>query len=258
MVKGLFTAYTGMYNEQKRMDIITNNLANTNTTGFKREGVTAEAFRDLLALRMKDDESPGLNPHRLGLQNMGVKIGEVYTDWQQGPLRQTDNPYDVAIAGEGFFTISYTNKSGETSTKYTRDGNFELTQDGYLVTMDGDFVLSSTGQRIKLDPALDSKIDRTGRIWQDGREVARLGIANFANYDYLEKYAETLYTPLEGAQITTSDAETIQGYLETSNVETVTEMVNMIAITRNYETNQKVIKTMDESLRIAANQLGKA
>ena len=122
MFKGLYTAYTGMINEQNRMDVLTNNLANADTTGFKKEGSTSQAFDDVLALKIKDASiSPNI-PKKIGIANLGVKVGENYTDYSQGAFRITDNSYDVALSGEGFFNIEYTNKAGETSTKYTRDG----------------------------------------------------------------------------------------------------------------------------------------
>ncbi len=260
MIRGLYTAYTGMWNEQKRMDIITNNLANTDTTGFKKEGVTAKAFEEVLALRIKDEESPGVDPHRVGNVTLGVKIGEVYTDWSMGPMKLTDNQYDITIAGKGFFAIQYTNKAGETSVKYSRDGNFALSKEGYLVTQDGDFVLGVNGNPIRLDPTQNTVIDEVGRIYQGEGDtvVAQIQIADFADYDYLEKYGENLLTPVEGAtRVDAEDFTIVQGYLEASNVETVHEMVDLIAISRNYETNQKVIQSMDNSLRIAANDLGK-
>ena len=166
MVKGLYTAYTGMRNEQRRMDILTNNLANSDTTGFKKEGVTSQSFDSLLAYRIKDSTTPGPDAHRLGNMNMGVKIGEVYTDYTQGPMKVTDNTFDVALAGEGFFTIDFTNKAGESFTLYTRDGNFNMTKEGYLVTQDGDFVVGTNGQHIRLSTtAGGTKNDRGGRIF---------------------------------------------------------------------------------------------
>lgn len=102
MLKGLYTAYTGMINEQHRMDTMTNNLANADTVGFKKEGATSQSFDRVLAVKIKD-ESVGLqNVKRLGYNNPGVKIGENYTDFTQGSFRVTDNTYDLAIAGEGF------------------------------------------------------------------------------------------------------------------------------------------------------------
>ena len=112
MVKGLYTAYTGMINEQHRMDTLTNNLANSATVGFKKEGATSQAFRDVLAYKIKDtSETPNL-ARRIGSMNMGVKIGENYTDYGEGPLKETGNTYDLAITGPGFFAIEFTNKAG--------------------------------------------------------------------------------------------------------------------------------------------------
>lgn len=258
MVKGLYTAYTGMRNEQKRMDVITNNLANADTTGFKKEGVTNQSFSDVLAYRIKDQSTPGADAHRIGSMNLGVKIGETYTDYTQGSFKTTENTYDLALAGNGFFTIQYTNKDEETSTMYTRDGNFDITQQGYLVTQDGDFVLGTNNQRIQLSTnAADTYIDTSGRIYQDDRLIATIQVTDFADYNYLEKYGEKFYIPVEGAQTQQADVEIHQGYLEASNVETVSEMVEMIAITRAYETNQKVIQAYNESLQISANQIGR-
>lgn len=257
MVKGLYTAWTGMVNEQHRMDIMTNNLANVTTVGYKKEGTTSQSFDDVLAVKVKD-ESVGLsNVQRIGVNNPGVKIGENYTDYSQGSFRVTGNTYDLALSGDGFFAIEFTNKAGDTSTKYTRAGQFTLNREGYLVTQDGDYLLDTANRRIQLDTLQDASISRNGTITQNGRTVARIQVADFEDYDYLEKYGETYYQPIEGASITTADATVNSGYLEMANVQTVSEMVNLITITRAYETNQKMIQTIDNTLEIAVNQLGK-
>lgn len=257
MLKGLYTAYTGMINEQHRMDTMTNNLANANTVGYKKEGATSQSFDHILALKIKD-ESVGLqNVQPLGFNNPGVKIGENYTDFTPGSFRVTDNTYDLALAGDGFFVIEFTNKAGETSTMYTRAGQFTLNREGYLVTEDGDYVLDTQNRRIQLNTLIDSKIGNDGTISQNGVDVARIQVADFEDYNYLEKYGETYYRPVEGATLIQSDAEIKSGYLEMANVQIVSEMVNMIAITRAYESNQKIIQTYDSSLEIAVTQLGR-
>lgn len=257
MVKGLYTAYTGMLNEQNRMDILTNNLANASTVGFKKEGSTSQSFDDVLTVKIKDSSVGLSNVQRIGVRNPGVKIGENYTDYSQGSFRITNNTYDLALSGEGFFAIEFTNKAGETGTKYTRAGQFTLNKDGYLVTQEGDYVLDTQNRRIQLNTLLDSKIDTLGNIYQGGQPVARIQVTDFADYNYLEKYGETYYQPVEGAEMITSDATVNSGYLEMANVQIVSEMVNLISITRAYESNQKIIQTYDNSLEIAANQLGK-
>ena len=249
MLRGLYTAYTGMLNEQYRMDIMSNNLANADTTGFKKEGSTSQAYDEVMAVKIKDlSENPNV-PKRLGKMSLGVKIGETYTDFTQGSLRVTDNTYDLALGGEGFFNIEFTNKAGETSTKYTRDGGFTLTKEGYLVTKDGDYLLGQDGRIQISTTAAETVIDRDGNIYQDGNLVTKIKVTEFEDTNYLTHYGETMWDAKEGA--VSHDVENpniYQGYLEMSNANVVKEMVNMITISRQYEANQKMITTYDDTL----------
>ncbi len=176
MVKGLYTAYTGMINQQNRLDVLTNNLANSATNGFKKEGSTSQSFDEMLAIKIKDTSDMGL-PKGLGDVSLGVKIGECYTDFGQGNFRVTDNIYDLAINGDGFFAISFTNKAGEASVKYTRDGAFTVNREGYLMTKDGDYVLNQAAAQagnpgqagyIRVDPNLELQVDENGNLYQNG------------------------------------------------------------------------------------------
>ena len=274
MVKGLYTAYTGMINEQHRMDVLTNNLANANTNGYKKEGATSQSFSDQLALKIKDYTDAPFTARGLGIINPGVKIGEGYVDWSEGPMKETNNTFDMAIGGYGFFGIEYTNKAvnierdvaNQTNIMYTRDGNFTLNADGFLVTQDGDYVLSQDGGHIELDPQLSVEINTLGEIIQDGEVVATVGRFDFEKttypdgritYDNLEHYGENMYIPIDGTNAVESTSALYAGFLEQSNVSVVDEMVNMIAVQRNYDTNQRMITTVDSSLDIAVNQLGR-
>ncbi len=288
MLKGLYTAYTGMLNEQHRMDVLTNNLANATTNGFKKEGTTSQAFDTVLAYKIKDLSEPGNLPRpmatnraidqdevnnplnedylerrvrRTGL-NLGVKIGENYVDYSEGPIKETENPLDLALSDRGFFAIEYTNKAGETSTKYTRDGNFTMNRQGFLQTQDGDYVLDEDGRRIQLETELPVSINRNGDIIQDGDTIATIGVVDFEDYNYLERFGENYFQTIEGAtEIDREDMETDTeihaGYLEMANISVVTEMVNMITLQRQYESNQKVITTYDDTLEQAVSQNGK-
>ncbi len=256
MIKGLYTAYTGMINEQNRMDTLANNLANVDTTGFKKEGATSQAFGDILKFEIKDKSEYYLTK-RMGVTNPGVRIGENYTDWSEGALHETDNTFDLALSDMGFFKIEFTDKEGNTSIKYTRDGSFTLNQKGELVTKDGDFVLSSTNAHIVLDPNDWASVNAMGQIYQNDALVATIGTTDFADYNYLEHYGENLWQTVPGATEQPANTKILSGYLEQSNVNTVEEMVNMIAIQRQYESNQRVITTLDGTLQIAANDLGK-
>jgi len=257
MIKGLYTSYTGMVNEQHRLDTLANNLANADTNGYKKEGATSQAFDDVLAYKIKDVSEAGNLPRRMGNITPGVKIGENYVDWSEGPLKETSNTFDLALSDKGFFAIEFTSKSGETSTKYTRDGNFAIDSSGNLVTQEGDYVLNSSGAHITINPLLDASINRQGQILQNGAVVATIGITDFEDYNYIEKYGENYYQPVDGATKIESKSLIYSGYLETSNVSTVDEMVNMIAIQRAYEANQKLIQTFDSSLEISAKQIGR-
>lgn len=249
MLRGLYTSYTGMLNEQYRMDIMSNSLANVNTVGFKKEGSTSQAYADVMAVKIKDWTETPNTPKKLGNMSLGVKIGETYTDFSQGSFRTTENTFDLAIGGKGFFNIEFTNKAGETSTKYTRDGGFTITKDGYLVTKDGDYVLGENG-RIQLSTTAGSTVfDRAGNIFQDDRLVASLKLSDFEDTNYLTHYGETMWDATEGAvEIEPEKAEVFQGFLEMSNASVVKEMVNMITISRQYESNQKMLTTFDDTL----------
>ena len=217
MVKGLYTAYTGMINEQRRMDVLTNNLANANTNGYKKEGLTARAFSDQLALKIKDYTDAPNTARGLGIINPGVKIGESYVDWSEGPMKETKNTFDFAIGGRGFFAVEYTNKAvnierdtaGQMDVMYTRDGCFTMNVNGEITTQDGDYVLDDSGSHIQLDPNLPVEIDTLGNVIQDGAVVAKIGVYDFEattypdgriSYDNLLHYGENFFIPAGGVE----------------------------------------------------------
>ncbi len=258
MLKGLYTAYTGMLNEQHRMDTLTNNLANVDTVGFKKEGSTSETFKQVLAYKIKDtSEAPNV-AKRMGMVAPGVKIGENYTDYTEGALKATGNTWDLAITGTGFFAIGSQNSQGEDVVRYTRAGSFVVDSEGVVKTEDGEYLLDNRGRQIRIKNRVDAvTIGDDGTIYQAGTAVGTVGITDFENYDYLSHYGETMFEPVEGARTIPTDAKVRSGFLENSNVNVVSEMVNMIAVQRQYDSNQKIITSYDESLDIAVNQLGR-
>ena len=264
MIKGLYTAHTGMVNEMKRLDVLTNNLANADTTAYKKEGTTSRTFADESAIKIKDTSHYGL-PQKLGEISLVTHLGQVYTDYSTGSFEVTDNESDFAIEGEGFFAVSFTDKNGNTSVKLTRDGNFVVDNEGYLRTKDGDYVLNATGalhmdanpaNYVRVNTLQPFTVDLQGYIYQNDQLVGTLGVVDVQNYDYLEKYGENLYNLVEGGVITASEARVHQSTLESSNVNVVDEMVNMIAIQRAYDAGQKVIRSVDDTLATTVN-LGK-
>lgn len=256
MVRGLYTGWTGMLNEQKRLDVISNNLANSATVGYKQESVTSQSFDNLLTIKIKD-ASEAYNDRAIGTMSLGVKLGEVYTDYGQGSLRETGNTFDLALEGKGFFSVSVTDKEGNETTQYTRDGSFSMTKDGYIVDQNGNHLLGESGEiSIEADTS-NIAIDATGSIYADGVYVDKVLTTDFEDYDYLQKQGDNMYLALDGATEIASTAGIQQGFTEQSNVNVVSEMVDMIAITRAYEANQKVIQTVDGTLDLAVNSVGK-
>ncbi len=256
MVRGLYTAYTGMRNEQRRLDIISNNLANSATVGYKEENVTNQSFKDMIATKIRDGSNAYVD-EPIGTMNLGVKIGETYMDWSQGSLRETGNPYDIAIEGDGFFKIRVTDKNGDSSIMYTRCGTFKCTADGFIVDADGNHLQGSGGDIQIPTEATEIAIKEDGTIFADGVVVDTIALADFEDYNYLELYGDNKFRAVDGAVEKDANAQLEQGYTEQSNVNVVSEMVSMITITRAYEAGQKVIQTEDSLLSHAVNEIGK-
>lgn len=254
MVRGLYAAYTAMINQQKNLDVISNNLANATTVGYKKEGATSQAFSSVYTQKIKDGSEAYVN-RRIGQESLGVKIGETYTDYSQGSFKVTGNTYDLALEGEGFFAISFKSKNGEESVRYTRDGSFTVNNEGALVTPDGDYVEGQNG-RITIPEGQEISIDTAGRIFAGDEYVDTIKVVDFEDYNYLKKYGENLYIAIDGSEEKPATANVKQGYLEMSNMNVISEMVEMISVSRAYETAQKAIQTTDSSLERVVN-LGK-
>lgn len=256
MFRGLYTAYTGMVAEQNRLDVISNNLANSATTGYKKKAITNQAFQQMLAIKIRDG-SEAYQDRAVGTMSLGTKTGEVYTDYSQGALRETGNTYDLAIEGQGFFQIRVTNPHGYGTMKYIRDGNFNYTADGFVVDANGNRLQGESGDvNVPVDAA-EVSIKSDGSIFADGQYIDRITLYDFADYDYLEQWGDNMYNPVDGATQIEAEGSIVQGYTEQSNVNVVSEMVNMITVTRAYEAGQKMIQTVDNMTDKAVNSVGR-
>ncbi len=256
MLRSLYTAWTGMFNEQQRLDVISNNMANSATIGFKKEGATSQSFDKLMTIKIRD-KSEDWQKRAIGEMRLGVKVGETYTDYSQGSLRETGSTYDLALEGNGFFVVNFTRTSGEQFEVITRCGSFHKTEDGYIVDADGNHLQGENGDVQVSNDSHEVVIDTDGTIYEDGVATDRIFIRDYEDYDYLKKFGDNYYLPIDGA--TEKDAEGVirQGYTEQSNVQVVSEMVNLIAITRAYEAGQKVIRSVDSTMELAVSSLGK-
>src|SRR3972149_2689874 len=234
MDKGIFVALSGAVLQEKRMEALTDNPANGSPSGFK-------GSRPLFEDSMTD---------AYGVRT-GGKLDDVVTDVSQGPLQRTERKLDVAIKGEGFFAV-------ETpfGARYTRDGSFTLDRDGNLVTRDGGAVLGETG-RIKL-PGTDVKIDAPGGINVNGANVGRLKLVDFTNPGALRREGSLFAAPKGAGEAPANpNTQVEQGYIEASNVNAVRAMTTMIEAMRSYETNTKLIQSIDDMNRKAVEEVGR-
>lgn len=259
MIRGLYTSGIGMTTQMKRMDVISNNLANVNTTGFKKDEAILSSFPDILMNRINDNQNNTnytRKPIPIGNVTLGVQVDEVYTNFSQGSFVRTDEKFNVALQGEGFFTI--TTPNGE--ERYTRDGSFVIDANGQLKTQEGNFVMGEGGV-VTLDEDFLTQIqevfiDDNGRIIVDGEQIDTLRVVNFEDNNGLEKVGDNLYQG--GGNPVPFDGKVMQGFVESSNVNSVTAMVDLITVSRAYEANQKMIQVHDTLMGKAANEVGKA
>lgn len=252
MIRGLYTAATGMVTQAKILDTVSNNLANADSTGFKKDTLVTNSFKAELTKRIETR-----NNGDIGSMNQGVMLDHTYTDFTQGNLKQTDGKLDLGIKGTGFFVIATTDKNGNSAQRYTRNGSFVLDPQNKLVTSDGETVLGENNSPIYINNKESAIIDTDGTISIDGKKSSKIKLVDFEDRKQLTKMGNALYEASDKAVEKSFTGEAIQGYVETSNVNTIKEMVEMINLSRNYETNQKVIQIHDQLLQRSVNDIGK-
>lgn len=251
MLRGLYIAGTGMILQRQRMNVVTNNLTNVETTGYKKDGVAPQSFEDVMISRLRD--YPSLEGNQVGPLTYGAYSDEVYTDFTQGPLEQSYRMEDLALEGEGFFVVNTPN-----GVRYTRAGDFFVNPNGYLVTQDGNYVLSTNNTPLLVGQG-DFAVAQDGTVTNAGGvRVGQLRLVNFANTDNLRKDGNNLYTVVNNeAALPANNVSVRQGYLENSNVDTAREMVDMMEIYRSYEINQRIVRMTDETLGKAVSEIGR-
>jgi flagellar basal-body rod protein FlgF len=225
MDRGLYLAASGMLAEQVRQDQIANDLANASTPGYKADRTAQSAFGELML-------SNRVTGQQVGSQSTAVQVDEIETDFSPQPARETGEPLDFAIVGEGFFAVQT-----DGGTRYTRNGQFTANAEGLLVTAQGDPVLGPGGQTIRVGAG--------GQV-----DPRRLGVVTLNNP---RKDGDSLVAGTPGGG---TRGQVRAGALETSGADAARSMVDMIASLRAFEAGQRVIQTIDESLGKAANTVG--
>ncbi len=250
MIRGIYIAASGMLVESLRADVTANNLANANTAGFKKDFAIIKDYASRQIRRVHD----GAAEPEIGNMGAGAWIDTIATQQSGGIMRVTNNTLDVAIEGKGFFAVQT-----PAGVRYTRNGSFTRSAGGELVTQDGFQVLGLNGP-IVLDPAGQAgkvTISEDGRLFLDQIENNTFQINTFAEEHRLRKEGASLFRPPEGVTPEATNPTLRQGLLELSNVNVISEMVNMIAGFRAYETNSKVVQTHDALLDKAANEIAR-
>lgn len=253
MIRGLQISKTGMLAQQRKQENIANNIVNANTTGFKKATSAISSDRDMFLHRLNDeiirtsmgnmDKKP-----RVGPLGTGVFVDETLINFTMGSLQETGNNLDLAIEGNGFFTVE-----GNGQEFLTRDGVFSVDSQGYIVNSSGFYLLGVNG-RINV-ASTDVDITPEGAIVQDDQILDNLQITVVNNPHSLEKLGLNLFAATANTQIGGDQGLIRQGFLEGSNVDLAEEMVELISTMRAYETNQRMIQTLDETLGKAVNEI---
>lgn len=261
MYRGLYTATTGLLTQEIQMDLITNNLANVNTNGYKQNASAIKSFPQVLVHRINDTylKTTGIEGQMdvrpmVGLSTFGAVIDEISIDFQKGSFIKTDSKFDMAIDGPGFFVVQ--TPFGE---RMTRDGQFNMNANNELVNMEGYRVMGEGGPII-----LDGNnfiVNDEGYVFigdlANPQLLDRLKVVTVDDTKTIKKVGHNLYTTPQGVPqpYSMTDAKVKQGVLERSNVNAITMMRNMIDIFRTYEANSRVISTEDQLMSRSINDI---
>lgn len=278
LFKGFYTVASGMTAQQRKTEILTNNMANANTPGYKSDQATIRSFPDMLMSAVKSNTIPTKNGltvnglQEIGSLNTGVYLQETLANYTQGSVYSTGFNTDVALidsalpvdeasgqTGAVFFRL----ENADGNEAYTRNGNFTLDGEGNLVNGQGLYVLSNTGERIQL--ANDNiQISPEGMVYdENGVQVAQLGVSFSANPDVLVKLDNGLFQTIDDTPLPTAFGQAgvvfgmQQSYLEGSNVDAGRAMTDLMTAYRAFEANQKVLQAYDKSMDKAVNEVGR-
>lgn len=257
MIRSFYTAVSGMITQEAKQDVITNNIANANTVGFKQDDLSVGDFKEML-LQNHDKVVGGKNVRNtIGYISLGSEVNGVNTEFSGGVIKDTGLSTDFAIDGKGFFAVSR-QEGNQNNTYYTRDGHFHVNINGMLVDDSGDTVLARNLETGALGPINVGKgkitCNTQGDISIDGNPKYKLYTADFNDYNNLTKVGDNLY---KGNGAVEANAVVRQNSLESSNVNIISTMADMITTMRAFETNQKAVQSIDETLDKLINQVGK-
>ncbi len=255
MVRGFYTLGSGMLSIQRTMDTISNNVANVRTAGYKKKMLTSSTFDQQLVARIESG-----NNGRIGKGSIVRYVDVLHTDYSQSSLEDTQIPFDIALVGDGFFRIQSQNEELE-QTLLTRNGRFDLDENGYLVLNGGGMVLGENGP-IMLGTS-NFTVDEDGYVYlpEDDSPIDRISLAYPTDYNNLVVYAEGLYidndpNPTQ-VDSTTYSTSFMQGKLENSNVDMAEETSELMDASRTFQTYSQAMKIIDRIITKSVTEIGK-
>jgi len=231
------------------METITNNIANADTTAYKKEHFISHSFDEVLVRRI-NDHNRFWPDRRVGPLNLGTQVDHLTIDFQMGSLEGTERPTDFALVGDGFFVVQ--TPQGE---RYTKTGHFYLDNEGYLIDGDGHYLLGANGPIYV--GGLDFRVDTFGNVFTENGFSDSIRVVSFEDNTTLRRQGDNLYFATEDPMAAPNDYRIAQGFLESSNVDIGREMVDMLTMYRTYETNQRMITMIDETVGRAVNEIGR-
>ncbi len=249
MIRGLETSRSAMKYLQKKQEVVANNISNTGTTGFKEQIAIANSKEEMNIVNRRTGE-------QVGTINPGINIDDIYEMSSQGVFEDTGIDTDFAILGEGYFTL----QKNDGSYVYTRNGNFNFDANGRLVNENGYSVIAkntSTGENSYIYSAEENiSVTADGFIKNTNVDGLELNVVKFDDPQMLKRVGESLYTAQEVQPIEDNDSILKQFSLENSNVDMTSQMIKLIEVSREYSANQRVLKSTDDTLQKAVNELG--
>ncbi|WRP06404.1 flagellar hook-basal body protein [Rossellomorea aquimaris] len=277
MFRGFYTVASGMLSQQRKTEMLTNNMSNANTPGYKADQASMRAFPEMLMERMDSTSIPTENKlslpfnQKVGALNTGVYMQETIPSFLQGDLQETGRSLDIALLDVSMPANEETGSTGsiflavegaDGNRRYTRNGNLTVNGNGFLTTNSGFYILDENGERIQLDSD-QFTVGEKGQILVDENVEATLGVGYSDNPNRLVKQGDGLFAtegnvPLPDAyEQANVSFTTKQGFLERSNVDASRTMTDMLSAYRAFEANQKVLQAYDRSMEKAANEIGR-
>ncbi len=252
MIRGLYTAASGMLSAMRRMEFVTNNLANAQTVGFKQDRSALSTFDEMMILQNGPGTAGNLN-NNLGQLGMAAIAEEPMIDFTQGALQDSGRALDMAIEGPGFFTVQTPD-----GLRYTRDGGFTRDSLGRLTTSEGNPVIGDDGNSIEIPPGR-LQVSRDGTLSVEGQEIGRFALVEFSLDQPLRKVGSNQFAARNDGDVPTPATSTAihQGFVESSNVDMAGAQTTMLELQRAYQASQKLIQYQDELVGRAVNEIAR-